>query len=341
MDPIVQAFIDLNRPKGNNDSSIFWTLVSNRNSDGSAELDFVLGHPEVLVGKINNHLVFDYFYEKVINDRFHPKQAAKWMTVMTEVVKLVNDVSNPSIIKGNKLYVLRLQSTCKTMTKLFSLLIEEDFDMGDPEFLVYSIIARGELSKLEVLSAHYVIEDYPGVMDVALRFGRHQVIQYFVDTLKQNIRYYGKIVDFENYKDSPRYLYYREHIVNDNSFRHKPIVGASKQDYPKAVRLVLEQYDYPITCKTIEIWCEFIRGKEYVWDCVNASETLPLLLDKVSKCIPLTKDFGEFNIVVFGKEWSDRVCLIEHCMGLERRLEEVTARYEVTLSKLRHLQRQL
>lgn len=341
MDPIVQAFIDITRPKGNNDNSIFWTLVNNRDSDGNAELDFVLGHPEVLIGKINNHLVFDYFYEKVINDRFHPKHAAGWQTVMTEVVKLVNDVSDPSIIKDNKLYILRLQSTSRTMTKLFSLLIDEKFNMGDPEFLVYSIIARGELSKLEVLSAHYVIEDYPGVMDVAVRFGRYQMIQYFVDTLKQNIRCYGKIMDFENYRDNPRYLYYREHIVNDVGFRHKPIVGASKQDYPKAIKLILEEYDYPITCKTIDIWCAFIRGKEYIWDNVNPTETLPLLLDRVKGCIPLTKDFGEFNSVVFGKEWSDRVCLIEHCMGLERRLEELTIRYEVTLGKLRHLQRRI
>lgn len=339
MDPIVQAFIDISRPRNDNDSSIFWTIVNNRDSDGSAELDFVLGHPEVLIGKINNRLVFDYFFEKVITERYHPKHASSWMNVMTEVVRLVNDVTQPSIIKGDKLYILRLQSTCRTMTKLFSLLIEENFNMGDPEFLVYSIIARGELSKLEVLSAHYVIEDYSGVMDVALRFGRYQIIQYFVDTLKQNIKYYGKIMDFENYRDNPRYLYYREHITNDGSFRHKPIVGASKQDYHRAIGYILDQYDYPITCRTIQIWCDFIRGKEYVWDNVSATETLPLLLDKVEGTIPLTKDFGEFNIVIFGKEWSDRACLIERCMALEQRLERMTARYEVTLSRLRHLQR--
>lgn len=72
----------------------------------------------------------------------------------------------------------------KTLTKIFGLLVKEEFNMGDPEFLVYSIIARGEIGKLKILANLYVIEDYPAVLDVAFRYGRNAIIKYFRDVGK-------------------------------------------------------------------------------------------------------------------------------------------------------------
>jgi hypothetical protein len=342
MDPLVQEFIATITTTNQSNSDIedrntFWTMVNNIESNGKKELAFVTLHPEVLTRKIKYNLVFDYFYEKVVGDKCHPSFSAQWQDILITVVQLLDLVPNANIIKQNKKYMLKLQSTCRTLIKIFQVLVQEDFDMGDPEFLVYSIISRGELHKLEILCQQYVIEDYPGVLDVAMRFGRHIIIKYFINTLNLDIQYYGKILDFENYKDNHRYLYYREHIVHDSTFRHKPIVGASKQDYQTSLNLILDKYVYPITTHTIDKWCELIRSKEYIWDHIN-TEVLLVLLKKVDVNIPLTHDFKEFNSIIFGKEWSDRKCLIEYCMNLEKKIESMTDRYELISDKYSHLQ---
>ena len=314
MDQNVHNFIITVNPNIDmDDRNLFWTLVNQMDSDGSRELAFIKAHPDILPMKIKHHTVFDFFYEKVVNDRCHPTHTGKWQEVMIAVVQLVNIIEGGETLKHNKKYILRLQGTCRTLTKIFGLLVKEEFDMGDPEFLVYSIIARGELGKLQLLSNLYVIEDYSGVLDVALRYGRHTIIRYFRDTLKLDFPYYGKIVDFENYTDNPRYIYYREHIAHDDTLRHKAIVGASKQDYAESLDLIMNDYQYTITCSTVEKWCGLIKSKEFVWDRVNPSDIIPKLLAKLDTALPLTYDFGEFNGLIFGPEWSDRDCLRRNC----------------------------
>jgi len=320
-----------------NDRNLFWNMVNTMDSDGVEELAYVKKHPEILPMKIGHHTVFDFFYEKVIHDRCYPIHTNKWQEILMSVIELVNLVDG-DVLKTNKKYILRLQSSCRTLTKIFGLLINEEFDMGDPEFLVYSIIARGELSKLQILSNMYVIEDYPGVLDVALRYGRNAIIKYFKEVLQLDIPYYGKIMDFENYTDSPRYIYYREHIANDDTVRQQAIVGATKQDYLSTVQMILVDYQYPITCRTIEKWCALIKNKEFVWDRIDATEILPLLTSKLAAPLPLTHDFGEFNSLIFGSEWSDRKCLVQQCLSLQSKLEDSEYRKNCIETRYRHLQ---
>lgn len=339
MEEKVQNFIAMVNPTINTaDRSTFWTLVNNIDSDGQPELQYVKEHPEILTMRLKHHLVFDYFYEKVVQDRCLPTQSGQWQDVLLTVISLLNTVPDRDVVKHNKKYLLRLQGTCRTLTKIFSALVADEFEMGDPEFLVYSIIARGELTKLEILGKLYVIEDYPAVLDVALRYGRYAIIKWFKTALALDIKFFGKILDFENYKDNQRYIYYREHIAHDDTFRHKAIIGASKQDYVQSLKLILVEYDYPITCHTIDSWCDLIRSKEFVWDRINPNDVLPLLLSRLDQPMPLTRDFGEFNTLVFGHEWSDRLCLIEHCLDLQKRLEEAEARRDIIESRYRHLQ---
>lgn len=336
MEQIVHNFIMTVNPNIDvNDRNLFWNMVNFVDSDGTMELEYVREHPEILHMKINHHLVFDFFYEKVINDKCHPMHTDQWHQALTEIVQMVGSNNN---IKQNKKYVLRLQSTCKTLTKVFEQLIREEFNMGDPEFLVYSIIARGELVKLQILSDLYVIEDYPGVLDVALRYGRNVIIKYFRDTLELDFPYYGKIMDFENYNSNPRYIYYREHIAQDQTLRQKAIIGATKQDYLDSVKLILKDYQYPITCNTIDKWCGLIKSKEFVWDRINPSEILPLLISRLNKPLPMTMDFGDFNTLIFGEEWSDRKCLVQHCLNLQKKIDDTEHRYECIESRYRHLQ---
>lgn len=339
MDQKVHNFImTVNHNINADDRNLFWNLVNNMDSDSSQELAYIKEHPDTLVMKIKHHTVFDYFYEKVANDRCHPTHTSKWQDALVTVIRLINTIEEGETIKHNKKYILRLQGTCRTLTKIFGLLVEEEFDMGDPEFLVYSIIARGELGKLQILSNLYVIEDYSGVLDVALRYGRNNIIKYFHDTLELDFPYYGKIMDFENYIDNPRYIYYREHIAHDDTHRQKAIVGASKQDYLESVQLILKDYQYPITCNTLGKWCELIKSKEFVWDRINPTEIIPLLTVKLETPLPLTHDFGEFNSLIFGQEWSDRKCLVQHCLNLQKQLEESEYRKEQIETRYQHLQ---
>ena len=181
-----------------NNRNLFWNLVNNIDSNGDLELSFIKKHPDILPMKIKNSTVFDFFYEKAVYNICQPKDIDSWNDVLAEVITQLNLIKNGGIIKFNKKYILKLQSTSRSLTDIFGLLVTDEFEMGDPELLVYSIIARGELSKLQILSNLYVIEDYPGVLDVALRYGRYTIINYFLDTLKLDIQYYGKIMDFEN-----------------------------------------------------------------------------------------------------------------------------------------------
>jgi hypothetical protein len=320
------------------DKNLFRNLINHIDGDGFKELAFVKEHPEILPMKIKHYTVFDFFYEKVVHDRCHPSHTGKWQDALMTVIQLVNMVEGGETLKDNKKYILRLQGTCQTLTDIFDLLVKEEFDMGDPEFLVYSIISRGELGKLQILSNLYVIEDYPGVLDVALRYGRNSIIRYFQDELELDFPYYGKIMDFENYKDNPRYIYYREHIAHDDTSRNKAIIGASKQDYLDSVQLILKDYQYPVTFNTIKKWCELIKSKEFVWDRINPSEIIPLLVGKLDTALPLTHDFGEFNSLIFGSEWSDRKCLIQHCLNLQKKLGDQEYRCEQIETRYRHLQ---
>lgn len=335
----VNGFILTVNPSINmDDRNLFWNMVNNMDSDGSAELEYIHSYPTVLTGKIKHHTVFDYFYEKAVNDRCHPTHSSKWQDALITAIHLLDRIPDNEIIKHNKKYILRLQGTCKTLTKIFNVLIKEEFDMGDPEFLVYSIIARGELSKLQILSNLYVIEDYPGVLDVALRYGRNAILKYFRDTLELELPYYGKVMDFENYVDNPRYVYYREHIAHDDTIRQKAIVGATKQDYSDSIAVILKDYQYPITRGTLEKWCELIKSKEFVWDKINPSEVIPILVSKLDTPLPLTHDFGEFNSLIFGPEWSDRKCLVQNCLNLRRQLEDAEYRRQCIEDRYRHLQ---
>lgn len=324
----------------NDDRNLFWILVNSMESNGLREHEYIKQHPEVLTMKLpgHHHLIFDIFYEKVLNSKYHPKDSHSWEQALTTAVKLVSESNDSDLIKHNKKYILRLQGTNRNLTKIFDLLVTEEFDMGDPEFLVYSIIARGEIGKLKLLSSLYVIEDYIGVLDVALRFGRSSILKYFKNTLNLDFNIYGKVLNFENYKDSPRYLYYKEHIAQDDTLRQKPIIGASKQDYLESVQIVLKNYAYTVTTYTIKKWCELIKEKEFLWDKVNANEILPLLLSHCTDTIPMTYDFDDFNHIIFGDEWSSRKCLVQHCLNLQKQLEESQARTETIESRYRHLQ---
>lgn len=343
MDSGAKEFIEtISKSIDINDRNVFWNIIGNTDVDPEKPYEYIVNHPETLLLKIRNHFVFDFFYEKVLGDRCHPTDSLKWQTNLLKVIELTDNISS-DILKQNKKYLLRLQSGNRPLTNIFSALIKRSFEMGDPEFLVYSIIARGEMAKLEIMSKMYIIEDYPAVIDVALRFGRSKIIEFFKKELKVEFKYCGKILDFENYKDNPRYLYYKEHILYDViPFRSQSIVGSVKQDYTESLNLILSDYYYPVTVTTLHKWCNLIeeKRKSNGWDVINAEFLLPIIINKIEEQISLTEDFGSFNTLVFGFEWSDRKCLVEHCLNLQKKLDMAQERSSIIEDRYKALQYQ-
>lgn len=336
MDQRVHNFIMLtNHTIDVEDRNLFWNMTNSVNSDSLKEFSYISEHPEILTMKLGkHHTVFDYFYDIAVYDRCHPSNSLKWQKTLGNIVQLVGTINDGHTLKNNRKYVLRLQGSTRSFTDIFSQLVHEEFDMGDPEFLVYSIIARGELEKLEIMSSLYVIEDYPGVLDVALRYGRNKVLQYFKEKLKLDFSYYGKILDFENYVDNPRYLIYSEQIARDETLRKSGQFISKASHYLDSIKLILETYPHPITCRTVEKWCELTKTN----DVDNSSDIIMLLVSKLNEPPPLTYDFGSFNSLIHGTDWNDRSYLIERCLYLQNKLEEQEYRYQEILTRYRTLQ---
>ena len=330
--------IDEKQQLDTKDAKFFNNLVELPCGNGNNVIAFVNSNPEILTHKINNNLVFDYFYEKVISDKIHhPTFSNNWQEHLINCILLLDTIDS-DIIKQDKKYLLRTQSTHRSLNKIFKTLFLNSFEIGEPEFLVYSIIARGELQKLKLLIESYIVEDYPAVLDVALRYGRYNILYYFVNTTKIDLPIYGKIIDFENYIDNCRYLYYQEHISQHTVLKHNPPIESSKQDYTECLKLLLSNYVHEVDMNTIEMWCDFIRSKVYLWDSINCTEILQLLKKHIVREIPLTHDFREFNSIIFGKEWSDRKCLVEYCLNLENKLHDLQDRYHIVYDRLKHSQ---
>lgn len=335
IESIVHDFINLisDIPNPTNERNLYSKLLDINVGDGNKLMEYVRQYPHVLVMILDSsrssfNLVFDYFYDRVLHKKVHPMYDRKWLDNLLEIIDILTCLgSMGEMIKDNKKYLLNLQIGCHSNHILFEKLYFSDFEIGDHEFLVYSLIARGELDKLKTLSDNFVIEDYAAVLDVGLRFGRYEILEYFVENLNLEINLYGKIVDFENYIDNSRYVYYRDRLHYDSNDDHSPPITTSKQDYVKSLQIILRDYEYPITVNTLDIWCNVINNKRYTWDIVNY-EVMRILKSIMTDPIPMTHDFGCFNDIIFGQDWSNRSSLVTQCMSLQDKLFTLQQRYD-------------
>lgn len=328
---IIQLFITTVNPALNIKSkNIFGQLVGAQVAVRDV-LGLVNAHPSLLTMKIRSHYVFDYFYDKVIADLSHPVDSVGWQDALVHVLQLLESLPNANIIKENKQYLLRLQSSARPLTEIFCCLVDYEFEMGDAEFVTYSVIARGELDKLDILYKRYVIEGYTAIFSVALRYGRSNIIAYLIDAL-DNLEAYGNIIDLAGFEENPRYMYYREHIAKECPM---PELNITTSDYKASIEMIMSRGSYQIKVGTIRRWCDTCSRSG------GGQVAIPLLLQYLSEPVPLTTDFGEFNQLIFGHEWSDRKCLVERCLSLEQALAESRDRYDIIESQYRHLQSRL
>lgn len=302
-------------------------------------IKYVLQNPSLITEQIKDFTVFDFFYDKAIKTPQDNTRYQFWSETLTTIMDQVTKLEHKDVIIYNKKYFYGLQSNARNHNELFKFMTAfTDFDMGDLDFLVYSIVARDELEKLRILSNIVSFDPHtvPAIFDTALKFGRHRIIEYLVNDYKLNPNDFGKVIDLVNYKHSHRYVYY---CIGLRSYFNDPQIHGSEQDYKKAIELILTKgkYNHPVTLKTLTVWSDTARDRQYQWDNIDFKEIVDILRPKLKEPIPLDHDFGSFNEIVFGKEWSQRSSIIGYCQKLEHRLEIMEDKYNALL---RHCQGQ-
>lgn len=307
-------------------------------------VEYVRSNIELLTVHIKGHPIFDYFFDKAINLSGKQCFGAIVMEMVLHLRRNIinNEESAPESadILSDRTYIYRLQSNIFNHFELFKFMVAAGFDLGDESFLINSIISRGEVEKLKILEpfinlAGTAETQFPFVFATALKFGRHEVIRYLRQLkLDPSAVRFGRVLDLEHYEDNPKYVFYRSFAAVLPNLE-TPIVG-SKQNYNDAFHAILECLPAGTpTLSTLDIWAENARLRIYSWDKLYFKEVFDILNPHLTKRIPLSHDFGEFNSDVFGREWSDRHCLIEHCLQLESRLSELEGRNSFLHQRLR------
>lgn len=322
-----------------NSSIFFYDLVASfhpkRTIEQEKELvSFIEQNPEILTYKLKKNLVFDYFFDKVTKVSHSIKLYDFWLSSLIRIIDLLKDIDAEDILQ-NKTYIYRVQSNIHNHTELFDYILNyTDFYVDDPEYLTYSIIARDELNKLKILEKIFNIAEFKGVFDVALRFGRIRIVKYLKYTLKLDINDYGHILEFENYTPNYRYVYYKTGL---NQLSTNAAIIGSQQNYVDSIKRILESYEHKVTVATLDIWADLARSKVNKWDKINFKEVVDVFRPYIHSSIPLSHDFKEFNYDVFGKEWSDRKCIIEYCKQLENQLDDLQQKHDYLLNRYNNL----
>lgn len=346
LDADAQTFVNLVTRDGKKkiikNQHFYKQLLNIDNGNGEDIINLVSENPMILVANLDKtHVVYDYFFDYVLQGKGHPTHMSTWYTYLIEVSKMLSGVgSRGDIIKSDKRYILNLQHNSENYNMLFETLIDNYFEVGDFDFLLHSVIARGEMFKLKILCDTYdSIEEYMGLIDVALRFGRHNVLQYLLYEVEManEFEQYGNVMEFANYEDNPRYIYYHQ-TIGKKFENYGPIAGSS-QDYTKCVEEIMSLYKYGITVKTLDSWCETARHKmhqSYTWDRIP-NDTIILVKNYISLPVPMNYDFGEFNSVIFGNDWSNRSYLVSQYIDLQNQHQKLMER----CNKLEYRYRQL
>lgn len=288
--------------------------------------------------------IFDLFFNQVIHmcpDIDHQ------MSILLILIKILPEDAE---VKLDQRYIKECQSNIKNYTELFEHLICYDFAI-DINFIILSICARGELNKMKFLLDNYEIqrgqEEY--LFKVALYYGRYQIIEY----LHQSFELPTNLCQINNLGFlNHRYMYY----TSDITYReYRMDIHHSKQDYERSLNYVLKgelDSHVPIngTPQTgshepepiryqkqdgtdlskvdskegrnskegIKRW--IARGKKYEWEKYDLKVILPILMRHTEE-IPITEDYGEWNVIIFGQNGS-REYLYEKVVQLEEEIEE-------------------
>lgn len=291
-------------------------------------VEYTLENPHIVGENIGHFPVFDFFYGKIIDMSETSADNQFWCDSLVRIIFNLPINVKVDSIKRNHKYMLQLQSNNRGYTNIFRELLEHNFYLGEPSFLVYSLIARGELDKLKILQQKINLKKYEGIYATALRFGRPHIIKYFYEQ-GYSISDYGMILNFSSYVESFRYLRY-SHQIASPSHQKTTIVEYTQHNHVECINLLLQYgYDQDVNVITLDKWCELLRMLQMYYDVINVGQILETIMSLVKTPILLTHDFKEFNYYIFGSEWSDRKYIITYCQQLEQKLFLLTERYEM------------
>lgn len=344
MTQVVNTFMDiLTQDKDVNGKTspetLYQQLLDLDNGDGEEIMEFLEANPFILgEDLVDKHTVYDYLYDYVVYHKCHPLHESKWYDYLIESTRYLDGLGTKGdIIKSDKRYIYTLQHNSQNYLELFAVLIETYFEVGDFNFLLHSVAARGELAKLRILCDNFDgIEKHTELIEVALRFGRLNILRFLLYDLEMSSQPLGHVLEFPNYRDNPRMIYYHQDI-GKNFENYCDIVG-SCQDYIKSLECILGLCTSDITVRTLEIWCALSReklGRSYLWDRIP-NEVLVMLKDQLTEPLPLNHDFGDFNNIIFG-EWSNHSSLINQYISLQEKHQALQERYELLSYKYKTL----
>lgn len=273
---------------------------------------------ELFFERFGTGIVFDYFFERVINLWISDPHAERWAKLISELLLRLKNNVQWSVLVDNPRYIKLCQTTSSNHVELFRTLIKLGFNLGSPIDLIYQLIIRGELKKLELISMRSDMIEYfdlhciPGAFAIALYNGMADVLVWLETSAGLSIDDAGNVLCFE-------------HLPKGCDTSVKYVIGRTI-DYPKALEYVLAHTKGQVSQHTVKIWNRYVP-EHFV-------KVFPVLKKHLIEPIPLEADFGDNNYVVHGMEWATREQLVHKYQEIRDNYERLQVRFDEVRQQL-------
>jgi len=275
-------------------------------------VNFLLKNPDIITTPLENgQSVYKVYFTEALEK--------SWDESLIRLTNCLLTLDSCDEILIDPSYLYMLQSSSKNHTDLFEFfIVNTNITVGDLTFLVRSLVARGELPKFKILQPLYDLTKITGLLELALRYGRIEMLEYLVTDLDLTVK--PDLVNLVQLEDDPKYLYYRSSLARIDPKQCLPVEN-SRQDYKSCLSRVAI-FPESITSYTLERWSELCQYKVYPWDEINYADILSILEDRIpteSKKYLLRDNDTQVS---------------RYCKHLERELRELQYRYGLLCSRL-------
>src|SRR3990167_4658987 len=95
-----------------NNILFFMEIVHAKSGKNETLVEFTCQNPEIITEKVKNNIVFDYFFEKIVQFRDNVDIYDFWLTSLLKVLsESLKDDDNIDVIMCNPMYINKLQSS--------------------------------------------------------------------------------------------------------------------------------------------------------------------------------------------------------------------------------------
>ena len=282
----------------------------------STQFEHLRQCPDEIITKIQSKMWFDVFYDQVVRPS---KTTDVEVERLLELIQLLENCQRSQYVLYDGSYLLRLQSNHSNYFQIFEALLKSGIQITQPEFLVYSLLAREEISKLRLLRSYVDFTNYPSLFSVCLYYGRLESLNYLLDEIQLT----PSPESLSSIEIQPRLIYYDPPTIPREA---RQIIGSHYQ-IQNTLRRFLKVCPVRINAKHLHIWIQRVRSVTYGWEEFQFEEIYQILQPHMD-LIPLIEDFGEFNLMIFGYAWSDRKEIITNSLNLATQLERLQMDYD-------------